>query len=307
QWNGTRGAVTCLTRAEFEAGNYVVDATNSLVGSAVADFVGNAGITILTNGNYVVRSSNWANGGATRAGAVTWVNGSTCIPANESTRGAVVSATNSLVGTTTNDLIGNTSVTALTNGNYVVGSQSWNNGAITTAGAVTWADGTTGITGPVTTLNSLHGTTITDGVGTFIIALTNGNYVVRSFNWNNGGALDAGAVTWGDGTTGITGPVTSGNSLVGSTTNDRVGGSSVTALTNGNYVVASLNWSNGAITNTGAVTWADGTTGITGPVTTANSLHGSTINDNVGFGVVALTNGNYVVRSSNWDDGGTAD
>ncbi len=53
-------------------------------------------------------------------------------------------------------------MTALTNGNYVVASPNWDNGPIVDAGAVTWGDGTTGITGPVTTTNSLHGTTAGD-------------------------------------------------------------------------------------------------------------------------------------------------
>ena len=71
-------------------------------------------------------------------------------------------------------------------------------------------------------------------------ALTNGNYVVRSPDWNNGAATEAGAVTWGSGTTGVSGVVSAANSLVGSTVNDLVGSTSgVTALTNGNYVVSS--------------------------------------------------------------------
>ena len=77
-----------------------------------------------------------------------------------------------------------------------------------------------------------------DGVS----ALTNGNYVVRSYNWDNG----AGAVTWGSGTAGVSGVVSSDNSLVGSTANDNVGYDGVTALTNGNYVVISPYWDNGA-------------------------------------------------------------
>ena len=43
-----------------------------------------------------------------------------------------------------------------------------------------------------------------------VIALTNGNYVVISSDWNN-----QGAVTWGNGTSGITGLVSISNSLVG--------------------------------------------------------------------------------------------
>jgi hypothetical protein len=43
-----------------------------------------------------------------------------------------------------------------------------------------------------------------------------------------------------------------------------------------------------------------GSASVTGTVSTANSLVGTTANDYVGYGgVVALSNGNYVVDSSN--------
>ena len=41
-----------------------------------------------------------------------------------------------------------------------------------------------------------------------VTPLSNGNYVVKSPNWDNGATVDAGAVTWGSGTTGVAGPVT---------------------------------------------------------------------------------------------------
>ena len=54
------------------------------------------------------------------------------------------------------------------------------------AGAATWVSGTGPVTGVVTATNSLVGSSDDDHVGTGIIALTNGNYVVRSWCWNNG-------------------------------------------------------------------------------------------------------------------------
>ena len=54
-WDGGRGAVTCLTPAEVQGG-LVVSAANSLTGSATTDAVGFGGVTVLSNGNYVVRS-----------------------------------------------------------------------------------------------------------------------------------------------------------------------------------------------------------------------------------------------------------
>ena len=50
-------------------------------------------------------------------------------------------------------------MTALNNGNYVVSSLSWDNGAVINVGAVTWGNGATGVTGEVSMANSLIGST----------------------------------------------------------------------------------------------------------------------------------------------------
>jgi hypothetical protein len=201
---------------------------------------------------------------------------------------------------------------ALTNGNYVVISISMRN----SVGTVTWVNGTGVTTGVVSTSNSLVGSTANDQVGGGLFgggvtALTNGNYVVHSPDWDNGNITDAGVVTWGNGTSGTIGVVSSSNSLVGSTANDQVGGDfwdgGVIVLTNGNYVVNIPQWDNGNIANAGAVTWGNGTSGTMGAESDSNSLIGSTMGDMVGHGsffgatgVTALTNGNYIVNSPKW-------
>ncbi len=275
----------------------VVSAANSLVGSTANDQVG-IGLRALSNGNYVVRSIFWDNGAVVDAGAATWASGTTGVSGG-------VSAANSLVGSTAGDRVGNFGAAALSNGNYVVGSAFWDNGAIVDAGAAIWGSGTSGVSGVVSAANSLVGSTASDNVGIGgMTALSNGNYVVRSHNWDNGAIVNAGAATWGSGTTGVTGAVSAANSLVGSTASDFVGGNGVTALSNGNYVVRSTFWDNGAFFNAGAATWGSGTTGVTGVVSAANSLVGSTTGDVVGSGgVTALSNGNYVVRSQTWHNG----
>ena len=63
------------------------------------------------------------------------------------------------MGSHASDLVGYADVTALSNGNYVVISPYWDNGAIANAGAVTWGSGTSGVTGPVSSANSLVGST----------------------------------------------------------------------------------------------------------------------------------------------------
>jgi hypothetical protein len=267
----------------------------TLTGSSVDDKVGVGGVTVLSNGNYVVASPEWDSPADIDAGAATWVNGATGVS-------GPVTTSNSLYGTTPSDGVSVGGVTVLSNGNYVVASGFWDSPADIDAGAATWGNGATGVSGPVTTNNSLYGTTpsdrVSDGVG--VRALSNGNYVVASFRWDSPADVDAGAATWGNGATGITGPVTTSNSLYGTTPDDVVSSGGVTALSNGNYVVASPSWD--SPNSAGAGTWGNGTTGITGPVTTSNSLYGPTPSDLVSSGgVTALSNGNYVVSSPFWD------
>jgi len=158
----------------------------------------------------VVSSEHWDNGVLANAGAATWGSGTTGIT-------GVISAANSLVGSTTWDLL-DAGVTALSNGNYVVWSPYWHNGAVTSAGAVTWCSGSTGRTGAVSAASSLIGSTANDVVGSNgVTALSNGNYVVCSPAWDNGTITNAGAATWCSGLTGRTGAVSAANSLVGAT------------------------------------------------------------------------------------------
>ena len=276
-----------------------VSVSNSLVGTTAFDLVGSGGITTLSNGNYVVATPTWHNGGAANVfGAATWGNGSSGIT-------GIVSVSNSLVGTTAGDMVSNAGIVALSNGNYVVASDFWNNGvAGSKFGAATWGNGSSGIIGPVSTSNSLIGNTNGDVVGFgSVTALSNGNYVVVSPNWNNaiaGGTF--GAVTWGDGSSGTNGLVSAGNSLIGSTMGDSVGNGGVAALSNGNFVISSWWWNNGvANSKFGAATWVNGSSGTAAAVSASNSLIGTTDNDFVGAGgVTALSNGNYVVRSYHW-------
>lgn len=315
--NGTvvnAGAVTWVNGATGLSGT--ISAANSLVGTSQDDLVGNAGsmggngVVALTNGHYVVASSNWSSGAGVGVGAVTWANGS-------SGRTGAVSSSNSLTGSNSSDFVGFDGVTPLPNGHYVVRSSLWS-APTSGAGAVTWGNGTQGITGEVSASNSLVGTNFNDLVGSSpIVVLENGHYVVSSPSWSSTTIFDAGAVTWANGTTGRTGAVNATNSLVGTTPSDRVGFPGVTALANGNYVVRSSEWDGLSAANVGAVTWASGVGGLVGEVGSGNSLVGTAAEDRVGdtyfvnnrarSGVVALSNGNYVVVSYQWDNGNAID
>lgn len=296
-WDSELDAVGAVTWCSQETGcNGAVSAANSLIGSSRGDQTGSGGVTALLNGNYVVSSPNWNNGSVLHVGAVTWGNGAT------GTFGKV-SAANSLVGNTLEDKVGsnyNAGVTPLTNGNYLVGTPTWDNGAAEDAGALTWGNGLGGTVGVVSASNSLVGSTTDDKVGdTFwdqIVELTNGNFVVSTTHWDlDATHPDAGAVTWGSGTEGAAGQISADNSLVGTADSE------VIALANGNYVVSSPNWSpNETQTNFGAVTWGSGTEGVAGQISAANSLVGTQAGEYIGEEVIALTNGNYVISSPDW-------
>jgi hypothetical protein len=273
----------------------------------------------------VVGSPNWSNGTVLFAGAATWGNGAIGIS-------GTINTANSLIGAGINDFVSSSGITALNNGNYVVGSANWSNGTLLNAGAATWGNGSTGIIGTISGSNSLIGSRIGDAVSSGgITALTTsnvyssptGNYVVSSPNWSNGTITSVGAATWGNGDTGIIGTISSTNSLTGSTAFDRVSGGGITALSDdtnvanktGNYVVSSINWNNGSNANVGAATLGNGNTGISGIVTTTNSLTGSVAGDfsgsvvakEINYGVINLHNGNYAVHSGTWDNAGLVD
>jgi hypothetical protein len=318
-----------------------VSAANSLVGSTAQDRVGYNAVTPLDGGAYVVTSAEWDNGADLNAGATTWCPATGCTgpvsaanslvgPANfvdvlpsgaylvssaYANVGAVtwcpptgcvgvVSAANSLIGSTTGDGVGRVRLAVLDNGAYVVSSPTWDRGSVVDAGAVTWCP-PTGCFGVVSVANSLVGSTPLDSVGSFYVnALPGGAYVVQSSLWDNGSAVDAGAVTWCP-ATGCTGAVSTANSMVGSTTDDSVGEFPIDVLEGGAYVFTSPDWDRGAVADAGAVTWCPAT-GCTGAVSAANSLVGSSDGDLVGS-VLPLSHGSYVVISDAWDNGSLVD
>jgi hypothetical protein len=274
-----------------------ISATNSLIGSTADDHVGITSFA-LSNGNYVTATSDWHNGALVNAGAATFGNGTTG-------RVGPITSANSLVGMTAYESVGS-NITALTNGNYVVSTPFWDNpvGPINNAGAATWCSGTSGCTGSVTAANSMTGPSADDSVGA-LKALANGNYLVGNPYWDNHApfAADAGAVAFCGNASGCVGTVTNANSLVGSTGGDHVGNENIIALSNGNYVVLASSWTNGPTAHVGAATFCSGTTGCSGTISSANSLIGSTADDQIGSGGVALAGGNYVVLSPNWKNG----
>jgi hypothetical protein len=263
--------------------------------------LGSSGITLLSNGNFVINSPEWDSATVADVGAVTWGSGTTGVT-------GVVSSANSLVGSHVGDNIGLGGITELTNGNALVRSPYWDNNVTgIDVGAVTFLSGTTGVTGVVSSANSLVGSKSGDNIGSDgITELSSGHFIVRSGSWDGTNA-DVGALTWGSSTTGVTGVVSSANSLVGTTAGGNVAYySTITELTNGNFVVINPYWDSGATVDVGAVTFGSGTTGVSGVVGAGTSLVGSKAYDHIGYnGITELSNGSYLVWSPYFDNGVT--
>ncbi|MEZ6066483.1 MAG: hypothetical protein R3B90_12420 [Planctomycetaceae bacterium] len=94
------------------------------------------GVVALTNGNYASSYRNWDNGAVVDAGRS---------PGGAARRGSAERSAPPTASSApvTSDQVGNGGVVALTNGNYVVVSRNWDNGAVVT-GRVTWGSGTAG-------------------------------------------------------------------------------------------------------------------------------------------------------------------
>ena len=117
---------------------------------------------------------------------------------------ARLSAANSLVGSTANDEVGRRRDGA--EQRQLRGQQpQLDDGAAAGVARSRGAAARPASAVPSVPRNSLVGSTANDQVGSSgVTALSNGNYVVSSIYWNNGG--HAGAVTWGSGTAGVTRP-----------------------------------------------------------------------------------------------------
>ncbi len=220
-------------------------------GSTANDGIGSNGVYLLANGNFVIASQFWNNGAITSAGALTYCSGTTGCS-------GTVSVANSLVGTSNFDRV--SAMVELPNGSYVALTPRWTKGVIAQVGAVTFCPAS-GCIGPITAANSLTGSTANDRVGSEgITILSDGDFVVSTYFWNNGAVEDAGAATFCSGTSGC--PIASvspTNSVVGSARDDLQ--SKILPLPNGDFVVASPFWDSGATTDLGAVRHCSGTRG----------------------------------------------
>jgi len=144
-WSNGTGAATHCPAAGCKG---ALNPANSLVGSQANDEVGK-NLVGLGGGQYLVSSPYWNNGAQTFAGAVTLCPAAGCV--------GVVSAANSLVGSHTDDQVG-FSILVQTNGEFIISSPSWDNGALSDAGAFSLCRSTlTPCVGPVSSANGVTG------------------------------------------------------------------------------------------------------------------------------------------------------
>lgn len=112
---------------------------------------------------------------------------------------------------TANDSVGGGGIVVLANGNYVVSSTRWSSGSAVAAGAATWADGTLGRSGAVSTANSMVGAYDYNYLGAWLTALVDGNYFFAGANGQ--GSYSISSVTLANGDLGATGTVQPSNTM----------------------------------------------------------------------------------------------
>jgi trimeric autotransporter adhesin len=277
------------------------DAAGTTMGTSIA----------VNNGYLLITKPSDSTSGETASGAIYLYNGDT---------GALISA---LYGDTASDQIGSGGSFALTgNNHFVAASPSW----ASNKGAATWIDGTSGLSGTISSSNSLvgataggqvsfgtNGSTSKDG----IVTLSNGNYVVVSPKWiySTTPSANAGAVTWCNGSAGRIGTVSASNSLYSRYENNYTGRIDASTLGvvellgagAGNFIIISPSYGVSTTATRGCVTWINGSngylyTGVLGDtIRIENSLMGNEADDQLGSKYAILTNGNYVVGSPLWN------
>jgi phosphodiesterase/alkaline phosphatase D-like protein len=305
------GAVTyCASVSDPNCIGKPISASNSLVGKAAVDntMISSNGVTILPDGNYVVKSSSWKTDAGLRTGAATFC---TVSAGTSSCTGQNVTSANSLIGDWTQDSVGS-AVIPLSGGAFLVTSAGWHDwtGAATYCSSIAACIGKT-----VSSTNSLVGgnkgvswSNSTGGdqlSGGGIVVLSSGEYMVFSPHWDLAGTdLEKGAVTFCP-ATGCTGSVSLANSLSGANPNDQVGMASGIELAGGALIIASPYWNNAAISQAGAVTFCSSVADCKGQtVNASNSLVGDQASMQAGYYTnFTLSNGAYLVGSSNWNNG----
>lgn len=248
-----------------------IDSSNAVIGKGNKESIGSF-IRVLKNGDFVVCSPGYKYGGK-GVGAITYMDGNIGLT-------GYLDTTNSIVGDKEGSAIGWGGVWPLADGNYVISSPLWFDGNVKNIGAVTWFDASKRITGrgKINRSNSIVGTQELDRVGSGLLPLKNGNYVILSSFWNYGNVKMAGAATLIRKKGPVSGVVTPENSVHGIHDTDRVGKEAV-EMPNSNYVLRNIQDKDDKGRRVGSFTWCDSSGKIFGGVTPGNSLFGLSQDD----------------------------
>jgi len=263
-------------------GNTGTQIGETLSGNSDRSFLGLNGIFALSNNNFVIASSGDNVGGIDNTGSVRLIDGTSNLQIG-----------NPIIGGA-GEFLGSRGVTVLANNNYVISNAFSEENGIVEAGFVTLVSGVSG-----NTIGSpIVGDAPNDNLGGGgITVLPNNYYVILSFNDDDGGNVDVGSIKVVNGGTGVE----ISSAALGSSGDDFSRFGNVTSLTNGNFVLALPAADSGGIQNAGIVSLFDGLTGNQ----IGSSITGDDAQDAIGsVDVIALSNGNYLVESSNLVAGG---
>jgi len=250
---------------------------NKIVGDDEGDRLGNGDVLVLSNGNFVISSYSDDHNGVEDAGTVRLIDGAPGILI-----GSIIS------GDTHHDKISAGGVVALANNNYVVVSPHDDEGGLVNIGTVMLFDGTTGSQiGSKIVLNNIVDPFHTPH--TFITALENNNFVIRSPGDDVDGKVDTGSIKLIDGSTGLQ----IGDVIAGDTEEQL--GRDIAALANSNFVVTSPSYGEDS---KGSVVLVNGSDGSQ----IGEPIRGDDKSDRLGLGgVFALDNNRYLILSP-YDD-----
>ena len=247
------------------------------------DWIGENGVEVLPNGNYVVASKRDDVSGLTNAGSVYLFDGNT---------GDIIGSP--VVGDAANDQVGEKiMVPSSGHSNFVVASYRDDNGAIDQAGVVKLINGSTGAE-----IAEHKGQSTSDWLGVRGDALANGNFIIISGGYDVGMVANAGYIAVIDGTTGAILGTPISNTVSGNWLNP-----SWLNLSNGNSVLILWEDPGTATTRGGRVMLVDGSTGAE----LGTSFIGDQDYDSSGIKVTELSGGNFVVTTPGDDVDGRAD
>ncbi|MCC7410603.1 MAG: filamentous hemagglutinin N-terminal domain-containing protein [Gammaproteobacteria bacterium] len=168
-WNMGAGALTFVSPTTTPVG--AVTATNSFVGATGGDGIANSIFTLYGTTKFAVSAPNWDNGALVDAGAFT---------IGDSAIGlfGMPTAAKSLIGTNAGDRVGSGGLTVdFGTFNFLLRSPNWNGAT----GAVTFVNPNLGISGQLSTANSLSGLNAGDLLGSGgVLSMGNDRFMVIS-------------------------------------------------------------------------------------------------------------------------------